>query len=42
MNPWPFVIAAYALTLTGVGGLVLWATATMRRAEAKLDELSRK
>ena len=24
MNPWPFVIAAYALTLLGTGGLWLW------------------
>ena len=42
MNPWPFVIAAYALTLGGVGALILWAAAAMRRAEARLDELKRK
>ena len=42
MNPWPFVAAAYALTLIGVGGLVLWAAALMRRSEAKLGELSGK
>ena len=41
MNPWPFVIAAYAAALLGVGGLVLWAAAAMRRAEAKLDDLKR-
>ena len=42
MSHWPFVIAAYAVTLGGVGGLLLWAAASMRRAEAKLDELKRR
>ena len=41
MSQWPFVIAAYAAALLGVAGLVLWATAAMRRAEAKLDDLKR-
>lgn len=40
MNPWPFVIAAYAVTVGGTGGLLLWALATMRRAEAAADALS--
>jgi len=35
MNPWPFVIAAYALTLAGTGGIALWSWAAMRRAEAE-------
>ena len=39
MNPWPFVIAAYAVALIGVGGLILWARASMRRAEAAADKL---
>jgi hypothetical protein len=42
MNPWPFVIAAYAVTIVASGGLIVWALATMRRAERAADELSRK
>lgn len=42
MNQWTFVIAAYAVTIGGTGGLVLWALASMRRAEAKLDEVLKK
>jgi hypothetical protein len=37
MNPWPFVIAAYALTLFGVVGLVLTSLVAMRRAEAEAN-----
>jgi hypothetical protein len=33
MNPWPFVIAAYALVLTGTTLLAGWSYAAMRRAE---------
>ncbi len=42
MNPWPFVIAAYAVTIGGTGALLLWAHASMRRAEAAADALTRK
>ena len=42
MNPWPFVIAAYAVTIGGTGALLLWARASMRRAEAAADALTRK
>ena len=41
MNPWPFVIAAYAATIAGTAGLVLGALAKMRRAEAAADALKR-
>ena len=41
MNQWSFVIAAYAVTLVAVAGLVLWAYASMRRAEAPADSLRR-
>ena len=42
MNPWPFVIAAYA-TATGLtAGLLVWSFASMRRAEAAADAISRK
>ena len=33
MNPWPFVIAAYAVVLVGTAGLAGWAWLALRRAE---------
>ena len=39
MNPWPFVAAAYAVTILAIAGLVVWAFASMRRAEAAADKL---
>jgi heme export protein D (CcmD) len=42
VNPWPFVIAAYALTLAGTAGLGWWSYRAMRRAEKAADELSRR
>ena len=39
MNPWPFVIAAYAVTLTATTGLLVWSYASMRRAERSADAL---
>lgn len=42
MNQWSFVIAAYAVALVGTGGLLLWAWAKMRRAEAAADNVSRR
>ncbi len=33
MNPWPFVIAAYALTIGGTAVVTLWAYVSMLRAE---------
>ena len=41
MNPWPFVASAYAITIGGTLGLLLWAVLSMRRAEAKADLLKR-
>jgi len=42
MNPWPFVAAAYGVTLLATLGLLLWAWSAMRRAEAAAEELKRK
>ncbi len=39
MNPWPFVAAAYAVTVVAVAALIVWAYASMRRAEAAADKL---
>ena len=33
MNPWPFVVAAYAVTLGATGALALISWLAMRRAE---------
>ena len=41
MNPWPFVIGAYAVTVALTGALLLWSYASMRRAEAAADALKR-
>ncbi len=42
MNPWPFVAAAYALAIGLTAALLTWAYASMRRAEAAADTLTRK
>lgn len=41
MNPWPFVIAAYALTFAGTLALCVWTWNTMRRAEQRADNMKR-
>jgi hypothetical protein len=42
MNPWPFVVAAYAVGIGGTAGLLLWAFGSMVRAEAAADALKKK
>ena len=42
MNPWPFVIAAYAVAIVLTLTLLLWAFASMRRAEAAAENLKRR
>ena len=42
MNQWPFVIAAYGMSVALTATLLLWALASMRRAEAAADALRRK
>ena len=42
MNPWPFVIAAYGVAVALTIALLLWAYASMHRAEAAVDALKRK
>ncbi len=41
MNPWPFVIVAYGVTLLGTAGLCLWSWRTMRSAERRADQIKR-
>jgi hypothetical protein len=42
VDPWPFIAAAYALTLLGTAGLTLWSHRAMRRAEAEADAVSKR
>jgi hypothetical protein len=42
VNPWPFVIAAYSVAVGLTVGLLAWAYASMRRAEAAADALKSK
>ncbi|MCE7797405.1 heme exporter protein CcmD [Sphingobium sufflavum] len=41
MNAWPFVIAAYGLTLFGTVAVSLWSWRKARTAEARADALRR-
>ncbi|MET0360389.1 MAG: hypothetical protein ABW048_01430 [Sphingobium sp.] len=40
MNTWPFVVAAYAITLVGTVAVSVASWRAMRRAEAAADRLS--
>ena len=42
MSQWPFVIGAYSVAILLTAGLLGWAYASMRRAEAAAEELTRK
>ncbi len=42
LDPWAFVIAAYGVAVALTIALLLWAFASMRRAEAAADALKRK
>ena len=37
LDPWPFVIAAYAIGIAGTLLLVAWSWIAMRRAERRRD-----
>ena len=37
MNHWPFIIAAYVLTIAAVLAVTLWSWAAMRGAEAEVE-----
>ena len=41
MNPWPFVVAAYAVAVVLTAALLLWSLASMRKAEAAANALRR-
>ncbi|HSX54698.1 MAG TPA: hypothetical protein VLG14_05305 [Sphingomonas sp.] len=39
MNHWPFILAAYAVVIAGVGGFSLTSWLAMRNAERAADAL---
>jgi nitrate reductase gamma subunit len=39
LNAWPYVVAAYAVTIAGTLALVGWSIAALRRAEQRADAL---
>ena len=39
MSPWPFVIAAYAVTVIATAWLLVWSWRSMLRAEAAAEAL---
>ena len=41
MNHWAFVTAAYAVTIIGIAALLVASFVSMRRAEARAEELKR-
>lgn len=42
MSHWTFVMAAYAVAIVATVGLLVWAYATMRNAEAAADSLKQR
>jgi len=40
MNPWPFIVGAYAVTIAATLGITLWSWLAMRRAETEAAALS--
>lgn len=37
LNPWTFVIAAYAIGIAGTASMIAWSWLSMRRAEQRRD-----
>ncbi len=42
IDPWPFIIAAYAITLVGTLAVTFWSWRAMRRAERDAEALNRR
>jgi hypothetical protein len=42
VDPWPFILAAYALTVLGTAGMTLWSLVSMRRAEADAEAVGKR
>jgi hypothetical protein len=41
LDAWPYVIAAYTVTIAGTAALLGWSFSALRRAEARADALDR-
>ena len=41
MNPWPFVVGAYAVTILAIAALIVLSWSAMRRAEADAEAIGR-
>lgn len=39
MNHWPFITAAYVLTIIATSSVLVWSLLAMRRAEKAVDDL---
>jgi len=42
MNHWPFIVAAYAITVSGTVAVVVASFVRMRRAERRAEALGRR
>ena len=42
MNHWPFVFASYAIVLIGTAAVIVNSYVSMRKAERKADQLSKR
>ncbi|HTU10900.1 MAG TPA: heme exporter protein CcmD [Allosphingosinicella sp.] len=42
VDPWPFIVAAYAITILGTLAVTFWAWRAMRKAERDAEALSRR
>jgi hypothetical protein len=41
MSHWPFILAAYGVTILGTLGLTFWSWSAMRRAEKDAEAVGR-
>lgn len=41
MSHFPFIVAAYAITILGTAGVAYWSWAAMCRAEAEAERIGR-
>ncbi len=42
LDPWPFVLGAYAVGLIALALLIVWSYRSMRNAEKRREELKRR
>jgi hypothetical protein len=42
VDPWPFIVAAYAIAILGTLALTFWSWQAMRKAERDADAVSKR